>query len=128
MMRAYVRLLCMCVRVFACVRACVTDERETRTPFSTNWWNQEHELINRYKVAQRQKWQKGRKKCPVTFRSLRKLKRLKLPPVFSASLANVKQKKEIHKEKRRWYLPDVAPCGFPSHTHKRFVRAESLTR
>lgn len=43
------------------------------------------------------------------FRSLRKLKQLKqkLPPVFSASLANVKKRrkeKKIHKEKRRWYL------------------------
>lgn len=55
-----------------------------------------------------------KKNCPVTFESLRKPKQLKLLLVFSAFPANVK-KREIHKEKHRWY-PSVSPCGFPPHT------------
>ena len=95
---AYMCCVCICV--------CVHDGWARNSyPFSTNRWNQEHELINRCKVARKQqKWQM-KKKCPVIFESLRKTETAKIATCFFRFSRKCKKKrKEIHKEKRRWYL------------------------
>jgi len=130
--RACKVLMYLYMRHDACVHSvCELDEWARNSyPFLHKLVKSRARINYHYKVARRQndKWRCNKRNAQWRSDRWENWKQLKLPPVFSASLANVKKKEKKSTKRNAVDIFCVSLRISSSHAHKRFVRAESSTQ